>query len=253
MTGLRRALAFADFTLREYVRSGRIVVEAVAVLAAVWLLFWPRGSQGLEPGQFFVLGGLFLFILSAYTTLVMMRLGNRPEGYVLLVRPLGRTGYLLGLYLTAIAIVGVAYLALSGLAMAVQAGAGQPLRLDFATWALGSLPLLLDAALVAAFFTLLSALVLPADARLLVLALLVLAFSADLTGGLPSAPLTALRPLQSLLSLPLLPATAGFALATAPVYDTVALRIIAGQAFLLVVVVGVAVWAFARRDIVLPS
>jgi len=249
----RGTMAFAGFTLQEYLRSGRIAVEGVAVLAAVWLLFWPRSASGLDGRLFFSLGGLFLLALGAYTAMAIMRLGNRPQGYVLLARRLGRSGYLLGLYLASIIVVLATYLSLSLVVALIYALYRLPLNLTLAGWWLGTVPLVLDMALAAAFMTLLSPLVMSAAPRLTILALFVVALSTDLTkmAALPIA--NVLGPLQMLLGLPLLPVMGGFALAVQQTYGPGALGIIAGQVVVGWALLTAAVYAFERRDLILSS
>ena len=42
---IRRVIAFTRFTIQEYSRSGRIMIEFIAVMVALWLFFWPRGAE----------------------------------------------------------------------------------------------------------------------------------------------------------------------------------------------------------------
>lgn len=253
MAWLSRTLAFAGFALQEYLRSGRVVVELAALAAAVWLLFYPRDLAGISAQQFFTLAGLVIFGLTAYTTLVLTNLGNRPQGYVLISRPLGRTGYLLGLYVAILALATFLYLLLSGAVVVLHALRGSQLALAPEQWFAGSLPLMLDAALIAALVMLLSALVLSSAPRLILLAVLVFALSSDILAQSDSPLATVAQPLQSVLSLPLLPVLSGFALAVQQTYTPAALGIIAGQVAVTALLLVAALYAFSRRDLILPS
>jgi hypothetical protein len=250
---VRRTLWFAWFSLQEYARSGRIVVELAATVVAVWLFFYPRDLGGLAPQQFFSLGGLFIFALTAYTTVALMNLGNRPQGFVLVARPLGRKGYLFGLYAAVLAIATAMYLLLSVLAIGLNTLQGQPVYFTLIVWLAGSLPLLLDVALIAAFVTLVSSLVLSSMPRLALLALLTLAVSTDLLGPTASPLADLLRPVQALLGLPLLPALSGFALAVQQTYNQNAIAILLGQVAVTLVLLALSTYAFSRRDLVLPA
>ncbi len=95
--------------LTEYIRSGRILVE-LTLAVAFWGLFFqnPRGFVTLN--QVFQLSGIFTLLLTLYTTSAMLSLADRPQGYIVLTRPLGRRGYLLGLYIASVLVVWVAFL-----------------------------------------------------------------------------------------------------------------------------------------------
>ena len=93
-----RVWSFTTFQFAEYVRSGRIVIELVATVpflapsapvpgASRAILFARRRPDSADDA-------------------VHVHGAARPRpvaaGYVLLTRPLGRSGYLLGLYLVTV-------------------------------------------------------------------------------------------------------------------------------------------------------
>jgi hypothetical protein len=242
----RRTVAFARFCLAEYVRSGRILVEAVAVVAVVWLIFWPHGSRtGLNVVQFFSLGGVSTLALAGYTSAAFATIGNRAEGYVVLVRPLGRAGYLTGLYLASLAVVLASYVALTLLAIVVNLAPPLPATLGVLDWLLGSLPLLLDATAVVGFAFLLTPLVLPIGPRLALLAFLALGLSIDLRLG------PAIAVVQAALAAVLLPVALGYSLAFSRAYAAGWPAIIVAQCLLAGLLFAVALVASRRRDLIL--
>jgi hypothetical protein len=252
MPWMRRTLAFTRFSLQEYIRSGRILIEIIAMMIAVWLFFWPRGSVGAPTSKFFNLGGLFLLGLTIYTTASIMGLGNRPQGYVLLARRLGRRGYIMGLYLAALLVVLLVYLVLSLLFVGLGAGSGT-LTMGLKSWVMGSVPLLLNVALLAAFMTLISPLVLSSGLRLLVLGFLAVALSTDVQKIGQFQIGTFLKPIQSLLALPLLPPMNAFELAIQQSYDRAAIGTLLGQLALTAALIAFALSAFDRRELILSA
>ena len=95
---LSRTLRFAAFTLTEYARSGRVLVELIASVVFFYI-FLRRWTSAIQPDYFFSVVSLFTLALGFYTSTTVMALGDRPQGYLVLVRRLGRGGYLVGLYL----------------------------------------------------------------------------------------------------------------------------------------------------------
>ncbi len=243
---VRRTLAFARFCLAEYLRSGRILVEVVAVVAAVWLIFWPHGTRtGLNVEQFFGLGGLVALALSGYTAVAFATLGNRAAGYVVLARPLGRSGYFVGLYMASLIVATSSYVALTVLAVVVNLAPPLPATLGVGQWILGSLPLLLDAAAVAGFAYLLTPLVQPLPPRIAILAVLAIGLSPDLGLGV------VVDVVHTAIAVVLLPATLGYTLAATRDYGGDWALVIAVQAVLASVVFAAALLAFRRRDLIL--
>src|SRR5918911_5384023 len=108
MTTLTRTYRFVAFTLVEYARSGRILVELLASMVFFYI-FLRRSDSGTQANYFFSTTGLFVLGLTFYTTSAIMGLGDRPQGYLILARRLGRGGYLLGLYLATQTVVWAMY------------------------------------------------------------------------------------------------------------------------------------------------
>jgi hypothetical protein len=253
MNALARTFWFAVFTLNEYLRSGRIVVEAVAT-AVAYYLFFRRWTTPMTPEYFFSTVGLFALGLTVYTGSTILALGDRPYGYVILARRLGRGPYLLGLYLTILAVTWGMYGVICLLVALTN-----PIRgLGFADWVLGTIPLLLNLALLAAFLTLLTPIVLPAPWRLAVLALVALAFSGSLIGGatlssLPESVAIALDVVRTVLSTPLLPAFTGFAISVSRDYSGASAVVPVAQLFLVIGLLAFAVYSFAKRELVFSA
>lgn len=204
-----------------------------------------------DAGIFFSTVSLFTLGLTIYTGSSILALGDRPAGYVALARRLGRGPYLLGLYLAVLAVSWGVYGAICLLVAFTN-----PIRgLDVTGWALGTIPLLLNLALLAAFLTLLTPIVLPAPWRLAVLALVALAFSGSLIGGaalssLPESVATALDVMRTILSTPLLPAFTGFAISVSRDYSGASAVVPVAQLFLVIGLLAFAVYSFAKREIV---
>jgi hypothetical protein len=181
----------------------------------------------------------------------MMGIGDRPQGYVLLVRRITRTSYLLGLYLAALLIT-IALYGATSLGVALYNPVAD---LSLRGWALGSLPLLLNAALFGALLTLLAPIVLTAGWRLTVLALVAIAFSGNLLGGqttaaIPQVIATGLNVLRTIFSTPLLPAFTGFQLAVDRDYSGIHFLTPIAQLTLTLSLLSLAVYAFRRRDLI---
>ncbi|MCU0493605.1 MAG: hypothetical protein MUD01_18615, partial [Chloroflexaceae bacterium] len=176
MATLLRTLRFTGFTLLEYARSGRIVLELIATAAYfyIFLFRWP-----LDGAYFFTAVGVFLPLLMLYTMSAMVGLGDRPQGYLVLARRLGRGSYLLGLFLSAMLVAGSVYGLLSALTALINPASG----LGPGGWLRGSLPLLLNTGLLGALLLMLSPLVFPTGWRLFVLGLVALAFSGNFISG----------------------------------------------------------------------
>jgi hypothetical protein len=247
MNTLTRTLRFVAFTLTEYARSGRILVELLASVVFFYLFLWRWTAQ---TDYFFSTAGLFALGLTFSTISAMQNLGDRPQGYLLLVRQIGRGAYLLGLYLAALLVVLVLYVLISLGVVILQRIMG----LDARTWLLGTIPLLLNVALLGALLTLLAPMVLSAGWRLAVLALVAIAFSGNLLGGPAMARLgpiaTALDVLRTIFSTPLLPAFTGFALSLSQNYSGINLAIPFAQLSLTLSLLALAVYAFTRRELI---
>ncbi|HWQ12223.1 MAG TPA: hypothetical protein VNL77_05455 [Roseiflexaceae bacterium] len=250
MSALARTLRFTAFTLVEYARSGRILVELAATVAAFYL-FFRRWDTPMQPEYFFSTTGLFTLALTFYTASTVLGLGDRPQGYLVLARRLGRAGYLLGLYLAVQALIWGVYGALS-LGVALY----NPVQgLGLRGWLLGTAPLLLNVALLSALLVLLAPMVLSTGWRLAILAVVALAFSGNLIGGptlatLPPALATALDVLRTIFSTPLLPAFTGFALAVSRDYSGISVVIPLAQLSLTLGLLSLAIYTFSRRELI---
>jgi hypothetical protein len=241
-----RTIRFVAFTLTEYVRSGRILIELLAALVFFYIFLW-RGTA--QPDYFFTTTSLFTLFLTFSTIAATQNLGDRPQGYLILVRRIGRGAYLLGLYIAAMLAVLALYVLIS-LAGALT----QKLGFDARAWLLGSIPLLLNVALLGAMLTLLAPMVLPSGWRLTILALVAIAFSGNLLGGPMMQRLgsiaTALEVLRTIFSTPLLPAFTGFELSLSRDYSGISVAIPLAQLSLTLSLLALAVYAFARRELI---
>jgi hypothetical protein len=244
VSAVRRTLLFAGFTLLEYGRSGRVLVELAATAIYFYVFF--RRLDGAPPSaeQFFTYNGIFTLALALYTTSTVLSLGDRPQGYVLLTRRLGRAGYLLGLYFAVLTIVLGAY-GLVSLGCAIY---NRPEGLTPGQWLLGSLPLALNVVIAAAALALLSSLVFAPGWRLVALGLLALAFSSNLLDRTFAQPLAA--PLHTILAAPLLPAFAGFELAVTRQYSALSLALLLAQLLMALGLLALALYSFGRREII---
>jgi hypothetical protein len=248
-----RMLRFIGFTLLEYLRSGRIMIDLIAATVFFVIFLRPSGRP-IEASYFFTVTGIFMFGLTLYTLSAMLSIGDRPQGYLLLTRRLDRTSYLLGYYYSALALLGGIY----GLICLVTALLNAPSDLTLGGWFLGTLPLLLNVALLAALLLMLSPLVFSPGWRLFVLGLIALAFSSNfiptsIYSALPGAIQVLLDSAQTILSWPLVPGFSGFALAVQRNYDASALFIIIAQLSLLVALLGLAIYSFGQRDLMFSN
>lgn len=247
---ISRTLRFTLFTLVEYARSGRVLVELVASVIFFYI-FLRRWTSAPPPSYFFSTVGLFALALSFYSSASIMALGDRPQSYLILARRLGRGSYLLGLYLAVLTVVWGIY----GLISLVTALYNPVAELTLGGWLLGTTPLLLNVALLAALLTLMAPMVLPATARLTVLALIAIAFSGSLIGGqtlagLPGPLVVVLSVLRTIFSTPLLPAFTGFELSISREYGGLAIAIPLAQLSLTLGLLALALYAFARRELI---
>jgi hypothetical protein len=253
MNSFTRTIRFAAFTLVEYVRSGRILVELIASVIFFYI-FLRRWTSAPTPEYFFSTVGLFVLGLTLYTASSVNALGDRPHGYLVLSRRLGRGGYLLGLYLALQAVVWAIY----GLICLGTALYNPVVGLGLRGWLLGTIPLLLNVALLGALLALLAPMVMPAGGRLVVLALIAIAFSGGLIGGqalseLPGALTATLSVLRTVFSTPLLPAFTGFALSVTRDYSGIAFAIPLAQLSLTLGLLALATYVFSRREIIFNS
>lgn len=253
MTRYRQIWAWTRFTFSEYLRSGRILVEIGLLMVFAYLfLRKPNIEARLDATQFFSMTAVFVLAQTIYTTSVLMNMGSRAQGYVILARPLGRKGYLMGLFLVAV-LIGVGNFLLCSIVVSLI---NLPVRWNLVIWGAGALPLILDIGLVAALVVLFSGLVLTSGWRLILLGIVALASlgNSDIFGNLFALESTAgklLAVVRTLVGIPLTPLMAGFELATQRLYSPQTIAIILGQITLLVAVLAFAMVAFDRRDIIL--
>ncbi|NTV62213.1 MAG: hypothetical protein HGA65_01580 [Oscillochloris sp.] len=247
-----RTLRFTGFTLLDYIRSGRVALEVIATLVVFFVFLRRVSNVSMNAEYFFSVTGVYTPILTLYTTAAFIGIGDRPQGYVLLSRGLSRGSYLLGIFLSALAIVAGSF----GILSLMAALFNRPLDLDLVGWLSGALPLLLNVGLLSALMIMLSPLVFPTGWRLFVLGLIALAFSSNFIGGpifesLPDLVRSLLRAAQSLLGGPLVPAFYGFQLAVTRDYATgTAVANIFAQISLLISFLGLAIYSFSRRDLI---
>jgi hypothetical protein len=242
---LNRIITFASFTLVEYIRSGRILIELAATVGFWAVFFRDRGIAPIDLAQFFSLSSIFTLLLSLYTATSLLSIGERPQGYLLLTRPLSRTGYLLGLYLVVVILVGLMFALLTGLTLIFN----RPFDFTWLDLFAGTLPLLLNVTILAALLILLSSMVLSTSARLLVLALLAIALYSRAWHLRPE--FRYIEPLQSLLSWPIYPALSGFRLSMTRDFSGIDRFTPIAQILLAVLLMAWAIAAFKRRDIIL--
>lgn len=246
-----RTLRFTGFTLLEYIRSGRFIIEVIATLI-VYFVFLRRVGMGMSAEYFFSVTGIYTPALTLYSTAAFIGIGDRPQGYVLLSRGVSRANYLLGIFFGTLVIVSGSY----GILSIMAAVFNRPPDLDLLGWFQGTMPLLLNIGLLSALMIMLSPMVFATSWRLLVLGLIALAFSSNFIGGtlleaVPAWGQALLRATQALLGGPLVPAFYGFQLAVTRDYAaSTALVNLAAQFSLLLSLLGLAIYAFSRRDLI---
>jgi hypothetical protein len=246
MNALRRILIFTRLALTDYARSGRILIELAAGIA-FWGIFFQNSAVLLSLQQVFQLSGIFTILLTLYTASSMLNLGDRAQGYIMLTRPLGRRGYLLGLYGAAVLVVWLTYIVILVLTTVVN----RPVDFTLRDVLLGSLPTLLNVMLLAALMILLSSLVLKNVPRLLLLAVLAIALYSN---SWPQARANRLiATLQSAFSWLLVPAMKGYDLAQSRSYSGGGAAILVAQLAMTVLLLSLALSAFTRRDLILSS
>lgn len=245
------------FLLRDYVRSKRIFFEILVTLIFISLAIVRKYLD--RSDSFFSVTSVLLAVTALVTMISFTSSAFHPRGYPLLMRPAGRTGYVLAHYLATIIIVFGMYLLIS-----IAAGIFRPAAdLTLLGWLEGSVPLLLNVALIAAATLLFSPLLVSSAWRLGALVALALALSG--TAGRirfapDSEPLVDLFPrgvvdfLEAVRSVPgwvLTPVLRGFDLAATHHFGLEAVLTITAQLSLVCALVGLCVYIFRRRDIVL--
>ena len=246
MIALRRIVAFTRLMLTEYVRSGRVLIELTLAIA-FWGLFFqnPRGEVSLN--QVFQLSAIFTLLLTLYTCSSMLSLADRPQSYVVLARPLARRGYLLGIYVSSVLVVAVAYFVVLLLTLVIN----RPGDLTVRDVVLGSVPTLLNIGLLSALMILISSMVLKNTPRLLLLAALAVALYSNSWAQARANPV--ISALQSIFSLLLVPSMKGYQLAQTRVYTTGDTAILLAQVAMTALILSLATLAFSRRDLILSG
>ncbi len=243
-------LRLVRFMVADYARSGRLLVELVATAIAYYLLFRRVDAADNTAMYFFATAGLLALLLTLYTAQALLAQAVRAEYALVLTRRVGRGTFLVGVYMAALAVVAAMYGALS-LATAVFSPVSD---LTLAGWLLGSLPLLLNVAQLAALLALASPLALSSGGRLAILGLILFAFSTSLIGGpalaaLPTMLVAAIEVVRTIVSAPLIPGFSGYALAVSRDYGGLNAAIPLAQALVTLALLALAVVAFRRREI----
>ena len=250
---LPRIVAWTRFMLLEYTRSGRILVELVALIIFSYVfLRKPNVDAHLTATQFFNMTAIFVLLQTIYTSVIAIGMAQRSQSYVILARTVGRRGFLLGVFLLPVVIATINFLLCSLIASVIN----PPVIWNGVIWAAGALPLFLDILIVSAMVLLLSSLVLTPGWRLFVLAIVALASlsSSDLLGpslSIDSLPGRLLAAIRTLVAMPLVPLFSGFELAVQRGYSAEAVPILAAQVILTLAVLIFALAAFDKRDIIL--
>ncbi|MEF3273937.1 MAG: hypothetical protein K6356_05975 [Chloroflexus sp.] len=254
---IEQAIQMTGFTLLEYLRSGRILLELGVTVACYVILLRPTGTP-MSAGYLFATLGIFGPALAVITTGYMIGLGDRPQGYIVLTHNVSRGVYLLGLFGAAVTVS----LAMYGILCLLVALLNGATDLTISGWILATLPLILNIGLVAALTMLLSPLVMGTIWRLFVLAIVVIALSSNVIGGPIVNQINAfnpflvdlLRAIQTILSGPLVPIFYGYQLSVSRAFDNVsAWSNLLAQCSLLLAFLGLARFAFNRRDLILTA
>lgn len=242
-------LAFGRMVLREYVVSGRIVVELLAVCLFTLIFFWPQGRDSLSLERFMTIAGPFLVLLSVYTAVRVVRLGGQPQGLVFVLSPLRRHGFLAGLHGVAAAIGVLVYGALVVVVSVLYRSYGQPIEIGVRGWVVGGLPLLLDVVVVVALVLFLSQ-VFPFFERLVVRAVVgagvLLLVLVNVAPGEQATTLVG-----QVVQVPRLLFLQSVALAMQPVWTLAGAGVLLIQAVLAVGLLAGAMVLFNRRDVAL--
>ncbi len=103
-----KILVLAYLMLSDHLRSGRVLPELILtllVVAAVWV-------GQISPAVIALMTGVAALSLAAVVTHRFAGWANRSIGYMLIIRPLGRSGYLLGTILASWVLSVVVYVLL---------------------------------------------------------------------------------------------------------------------------------------------
>ncbi|WP_028457598.1 hypothetical protein [Chloroflexus sp. Y-396-1] len=244
----------SGFFLLEYLRSGRFLLELSLVIACFVVFLRPTGTP-IRADNFFTVSALFGPVLAVLITSAIIGLGDRPQAYIILAHSISRGVYLISLFCAACAAVLIMY----GILCLLVALFNPVAELDLIKWFLATLPLSLNIGLISILTLLLSPLILGTGWRLFVLALIALALSSNVIGGpllnqieeINPFLITLLRAVQTLLSGPLVPIFYGYQLSIIGNFDNAsAWANLLAQGSLLLAFLGLAYYAFNRRDLI---
>lgn len=246
MRALRRIFTFTWLMLADYTRSGRILIE-LTLAVAFWGLFFqnPRGEIALD--QVFQLSAVFTLLLTLYTSSSMLNLADRPQSYMVLTRPLARRGFLLGIYVAAVLVVWLTYFVVLALTLTINRPSDATVR----DVVLGTVPTMLNVALLTALMILISSMVLKNTPRLLLLAALAIALYSNSWAQARSNRL--ISALQSIFSILLVPSMKGYQLTQNRVFTPGDFAIWLAQLAMTALILSLATLAFSRRDLILSG
>jgi len=132
----------------------------------------------------------------------------------------------------------------------------QPATFSLDRWILGTLPLLLNTAIVAGFTTLMTPLVITKGWRLIILCLL-LAGAGGLNASMNSIGINssgeALGRILSLAGIVVMPVASGYVLPVGGGFDRPAIEVILGQIAMMLVLLALMLFAFCRRELIFRS
>ncbi|GAC1383806.1 MAG: hypothetical protein NVSMB42_01020 [Herpetosiphon sp.] len=242
MNHARQLWIWTRFLIVDYARSGRILVEA-AITVAFWGVFFQTARSTIP--HLFSMTGILGMVLALYTTSSFLGLADRAQSYLILTRPLGRRGFLMGLYLAALLVVLGMITLLVVLVVMIRRPVGLlPSHLWF-----GLLPIMLNVALLAAVMLLMSSLVVRNGPRLVILALLAVALYSNTWNLSPAYRF--IEPFQALFSRLVQPAIEGQRLAVSRDYAEGGVFVLLSQLGLTLLLVSLASLSFVRRELVL--
>ena len=236
-----RPLAIARFSLEDYIRSGSLLVEVVAVLALHVVFFKYQASTfGADTAHFFGVLSIFTLAQAVYTTAMLFRRAATPRAYVVLAR-LAQPGlYVRGKLLAALVITLVLYLGTLARVVAQRIVWEAPDRL-----ALGSGAVLLNAVVALTLTGLFSPLVTPRLARIGLFSILALA------GGRLSLRNSLWEQLSRPFSLLVSPVFNLHRFAVEGTTDPLTWLAVAVSVLVMAVAWWVAEWRFPRRELIL--
>ncbi len=236
-----RTLAIARFSLEDYIRSGGLLVEVVAVLALHVVFFkYQATTFGVDTAHFFGMLSVFTLVQAVYTTATLFRRAATPRAYVVLAR-LAQPGlYVRGKLLAALVITLALYLGTLARVVGQRIIWEAPDRL-----ALGSGALLLNALVALALSGLFSPLVTPRLARVGLFSVLALA------GGRLSIRNSLWEQVSRPLSLLVSPVFNLHRFAVEGTPDPLTWLAVAVSVLVVAVAWWAAEWRFARREILL--